>query len=79
MRLNEQKMTNFGGKWRFSGGSGGVNLKNQKIRVCYHKTQLLCFNLSSNYKDKPRHHNVRKCVTLVPPPLKNNKEKISKY
>ena len=23
------------------GGSGGSNLQNQKIRVCYHKTQLL--------------------------------------
>ena len=23
------------------GGSGGFNLQNQKIRVCYHKTQLL--------------------------------------
>ncbi len=32
MRLNGQKMSNFGGKLRFFGGSGGENTQSQKKR-----------------------------------------------
>ena len=32
---------NFQRKMAVFGGSDGSNLQNQKLRVCYHKTQLL--------------------------------------
>ncbi len=66
----EMAEKNFRRKMAVFGGSGGSNLQNQKIRVCYHKTQLLSVitYLSSNYKDKPRAPCVRKCASLAPPP-----------
>ena len=33
------------------------------------KLNFCCYNLSSNYKDKPRQHCVRKCVSLALPPF----------
>ena len=69
MRLNGQKMKNFRGKWQFFGGSGGSNLQNQKICVCYHKTKLLSvitYDLTLKITpDNPVYTN----VSDPPPPL----------
>ena len=69
MRLNGQKISNFGGKWRFFGGSGGSNLQNQQIRLCNHKTQLLSrITFTVRLEIKP---DLGKCVTSNPHPVYN--------
>jgi len=71
MRLNGQKISNFGGKWRFFGGSGGSNLQNQQIRLCNHKTQLLSrITFTVSLKIKPENHMYANVSD--PPPLKIN-------
>ena len=68
MRLNGQKISNFGGKWRFFGGSGGSNLQNQQIRLCNHKTQLLSrITFTVSLKIKP--DNQMYANVSDPPPL----------
>ena len=41
MRLVWPENVNFRRKMAVFGGSGGLNLQNQKLRLCNHKTQLL--------------------------------------
>jgi len=54
----------------FFGGSGGSNLQNQKIRVCYHKTQLLSVITYPLTIKINLDNTVRKCVSPPPsPPL----------
>ena len=70
MRLNGQIMSNIGGNGGFSAGAAVSTSKTKKYVCVIIKLNFLSNNLSSNYKDKPRDHCVRKCVSLAPSPLR---------
>ncbi len=67
MRLNGQKISNFGGKGRFSTGAA-VKTSKTKNYACNHKTQLLSeITFTVSLKIKPDNQICANVSTLPPP------------